>query len=96
MIASQHGGSSFLGEIWFAEAPSPMGPWKSARKIVTHDKQTFYNPTQHPFFDQQGGRIVYFEGTFCNTFSGNPYQTPRYDYNQIMYRLDLADPRLKF
>jgi hypothetical protein len=21
--------------------------------------------------------------------------TPRYEYNQIMYRLDLADPRLK-
>ena len=25
--------------------------------------------------------------------SGDP--TPRYDYNQIMYRLDLADERLK-
>ena len=24
----------------------------------------------------------------------NPNQTPRYDYNQIMYRLDLADTRL--
>jgi hypothetical protein len=27
-------------------------------------------------------------------FSGNPDKTPRYDYNQVMYRLDLADPRL--
>ena len=24
-------------------------------------------------------------------FSGNPDQTPRYEYNQIMYRLDLSD-----
>jgi hypothetical protein len=48
----------------------------------------------HPFFDQEGGRIIYFEGTYASTFSGNTNPTPRYDYNQIMYRLDLADPRL--
>ena len=45
-------------------------------------------------FDQEGGRIIYFEGTYTNSFSGNPFKTPRYDYNQMMYRLDLADPRL--
>jgi hypothetical protein len=95
MIAVEVGGaSSLLGEVWFAESPSPTGPWRWARKIVTHDKYTFYNPKQHPFFDQKGGQILYFEGTYANTFSGNPVQTPRYDYNQIMYRLDLADPRL--
>ena len=27
--------------------------------------------------------------------SGNPTPTPRYEYNQLMYRLDLSDPRLK-
>ena len=41
-----------------------------------------------------GGRIIYFEGTYTNTFSGNPQPTPRYEYNQMMYRLDLADERL--
>ena len=51
--------------------------------------------SQHAFFDQEGGRYVYFEGTYTNMFSGNPCQTPRYEYNQIMYRLDLADERLK-
>ena len=45
-------------------------------------------------FDQDGGRLIYFEGTYTHTFSGNDNATPRYDYNQIMYRLDLADPRL--
>ena len=25
---------------------------------------TFYNPTQHPFFDQDKGRQIYFEGTY--------------------------------
>ncbi len=95
MIATQHGGSSPLGEVWYAEAAEPTGPWRRARKIVTHDRYTFYNPVQHPYFDQEGGRWIYFEGTYANTFSGNPEATPRYDYNQIMYRLDLAEPRLQ-
>ena len=37
---------------------------------------------------------MYFEGTYAETFSGAPSKTPRYDYNQVMYRLDLSDPRL--
>jgi hypothetical protein len=95
-IAVQAGGSSsYLGEVWFLEAADPTGPWRWAKKIITHDKYTFYNPAHHPFFDQDGGRIVYFEGTYANTFSGNPDATPWYDYNQVMYRLDLADPRLR-
>ncbi|MBI5818943.1 MAG: hypothetical protein HZA88_08135 [Verrucomicrobia bacterium] len=96
MIAvAQGGGSSFLGEVYYAEAPELTGPWLRAKKILTHSQYTFYNPVQHPFFDQSGGRVIYFEGTYAETFSGNPVATPRYDYNQIMYRLDLADPRLK-
>jgi hypothetical protein len=95
MIFTERGGSSsFLGEVWYTEAPSPEGPWQRATKIVTHHKYTFYNPLQHPFFDSADGHFIYFEGTYVNTFSGNPIATPRYDYNQIMYRLDLADARL--
>jgi hypothetical protein len=94
MIACEQGGTSALGEIWYSEADAAEGPWRRAAKIVTHDKYTFYNPAHHPFFDQEGGRVIYFEGTYTHQFSGNPDATPRYDYNQIMYRLDLADPRL--
>lgn len=96
MIFVQAGGTSYLGEVWYAEAATPEGPWRTAKKILTHDRYTFYNPTQHPFFDQQGGRILYFEGTYTNQFTGTPETppTPRYEYNQIMYRLDLADRRL--
>ena len=36
--------------------------------------------------------MIFFEGTYTTTFSGNDDPTPRYDYNQVMYRLDLADP----
>jgi hypothetical protein len=90
-----YGESSALGEIWYAEADTPVGPWAYTRKIMTHDKYSFYNPKHHPLFDQDGGRTIYLEGTYTWTFSGTEDKaTPRYDYNQIMYRLDLADPRM--
>jgi hypothetical protein len=96
MIGVQTGGRSFLGEVWFAAADSPFGPWRQVKRIVTHRKYSFYNPAQLPFFDEAGGRYVYFEGTYSSTFSGNDHPTPLYDYNQMMYRLDLADSRLNF
>jgi hypothetical protein len=94
MIAEETGGTSLLGEIWYAEADSPLGPWVYARKVVTHDNYSFYNPAQHPQLAQAGGRLIYFEGTYSTFFTNNLYPTPRYDYNQIMYRLDLEDPWL--
>jgi hypothetical protein len=94
MIFVEWGGTSFLGEEWYAEAPAPTGPWAYAVKVATHPRYSFYNPKQHPYFDEHGGRVIYFEGTYSHTFSGNHEQTPRYDYNQLMYRLDLADSRL--
>jgi hypothetical protein len=94
-IFTQFGGStSQLGEIYYAEADTPAGPWAYARKVLTHDRYTFYNPAHHPFFDQDGGRKIYFEGTYTAQFSGATELTPRYEYNQMMHRLDLADPRL--
>lgn len=94
MIFGQSFGSSLLGEIWYAEADGLMGPWDAARKIVTHDRYSFYNPKHHPFLDREGGRVIHFEGTYTQSFSGNPEATPLYDYNQILYRLRLDDPRL--
>jgi hypothetical protein len=94
ICVESYGSTSLLGEVWYAEADTPLGPWVYGRKIVTHDKYSFYNPKQHPMFDKDGGRIIFFEGTYTTTFSGNPDPTPRYDYNQVMYQLDLSDPRL--
>jgi hypothetical protein len=94
IAVESYGTKSALGEIWFAEADTPVGPWVYARKILGHDKYSFYNPKQHPMFAKDGGRVIFFEGTYTTTFSGNPETTPRYDYNQIMYQLDLSDPRL--
>ncbi|MEE2946951.1 MAG: hypothetical protein VX392_01410 [Verrucomicrobiota bacterium] len=94
MVISESFGSSMLGEIWFAEAASPEGPWVYARKIVTHDDYSFYNPKQHPYFAKDGGVTLFFEATYTASFSGNKHPTPLYDYNQIMYRLQLDDLRL--
>ncbi|WP_406699340.1 hypothetical protein V5E97_10755 [Singulisphaera sp. Ch08] len=94
MITVEVGGTSFLGEVWFATADSPLGPWVYARKVVTHDNYSFYNPKQHPMWNEEGGRSLFFEGTYTHTFTDNKDATPRYDYNQVMYRLDLAAPQL--
>lgn len=95
MIFNQEEGkSSHLGEVWYAESESLVGPWTTAHHIVSHNKYSFYNPRQHPYFAAEGGRVIYFEGTYSTFFAGNTEQTPRYDYNQILYRLDLGDERL--
>jgi hypothetical protein len=39
--------------------------------------------------------LLYFEGTYTAQFANRPEPTPRYDYNQVLYRLDLNDPALK-
>jgi hypothetical protein len=96
MLAGEAGGkSSYLGEVWYAEARHPTGPFAKAVKVVTHDRQSFYNVCHHAFLDRAGGRVVHFEGTYTSDFSGNPYKTPRYDYNQVLYRLDVDDARLR-
>lgn len=94
LIAVEQGGTSFLGEVWYAEADQPTGPFGPAVKIVSHNRYSFYNPLHHVELDAEGGRLIHFEGTYTHTFSGNPERTPRYDYNQVLYRLDLSDKRL--
>ena len=96
LLAGQIGGkSSHLGEVWYSEADHPTGPFPTAVKVLTHDRQTFYNVVHHQFLDRDGGRTIHFEGTYTNDFSGNPDKTPRYNYNQMLYRLDLDAAGLK-
>jgi hypothetical protein len=83
------GQPSHLGEVWYAEADSMTGPWTTAVKIATHPGYSFYNPRQHVPWDRDEGRYIYFEGTYTKMFSGTQTPTPRYEYNQLLYRLDL-------
>ncbi len=94
VFTQMKGTSSPLGEIWYAESENPIGPWGSAVKVVTHDNYTFYNPKLHPELTGGESAILLFEGTFTRMFAKHPDPLPRYDYNQIMYRLDLDDPEL--
>lgn len=90
ILVETYGNPGMLGEVWYTESDTPEGPFYYGQKIATHDRINLYNPVHHSFFDQQGGRIIFFEGTFTSTFDiGHP--VPYYNYNQLMYRLDLND-----
>lgn len=96
MIAGRHGGeNSLLGDIYYLEANQPEGPWHKAIRVATHHNYSFYNPYHHIEFDQKDGQIIYFQGTYTNTFSATKTPTPGYNYNQIIYQIDLADPRIQ-
>lgn len=88
------GKPSAIGELWYAEADAPTGPWGPAVKVVTHADYSFYNPCLHVDLSPGDSPVLLFEGTYTREFSGNPVPTPRYNYNQILFRLDLDDPRL--
>lgn len=78
--------------IWYAEADTPVGPWTYARNVACH-KSFLYNPTQHPFFDEEGGKSIFFEGTFTK-FMSQEEIVPKYDYNQLMYKLSLENEQV--
>ena len=88
------GKPSAFGELWYAESRSPTGPWGPAIKVLTHDNYTFYNPRLHPELTLKDSPVLIFEGTYTQQFADRPQPTPRYDYNQILYRLDLDEPAL--
>lgn len=88
------GKPSAFGELWYAEATSPFGPWGTAVKVLSHDHYTFYNPRIHPEFTSGNSSHLFFEGTYTIQFSDGKQPTPRYDYNQVLYRLDLDDAGL--
>jgi len=86
--------SEDFGDVYYAEATQPEGPYGRAVKIIHHDQYNFYNVATHTFFNQESGRVIYVEGTYTDAFTGAKEKTPRYNYNQVMYRLRLDDPRL--
>jgi hypothetical protein len=84
-----------LGNLWYAEADSPMGPWGKAVQVLSHENYTFYNPRVHSEWFDAKSPVLIFEGTYTMQFANHPEPTPRYDYNQILYRLDLDGEALK-
>lgn len=90
MIFTQIGGeSSFLGEVWYTSSESPLGPWDAPTPVVTHKNYSFYNPIIYEHALNQESPYLYFEGTYTAEFADHAEKTPRFDYNQVLYRLDL-------
>jgi len=83
-----------LGATWVAYSDTLMGPWVYATELIAHENYTFYNPRRYPFYDLDGGATIHFEATYTRAFSGSDDRTPRYDYNQLMCRVDLTEPQL--
>ncbi len=54
------GKPSVFGELWYAEADAPTGPWGKAVKVLTHENYTFYNPRLHPEFTPTNSPILHF------------------------------------
>lgn len=95
-VFMQHfGKASSFGELWYAEAQNPLGDWGPAVHILTHDNYTFYNPRIQTELLPANADFLLFEATYTEQFANRPPPTPRYDYNQMLYRLDLDDPQLK-
>lgn len=96
VFVQRFGKPSLIGEVWYAESNSPTGPWRHAVKVLSHENYTFYNPRLHADLTVQSegdppSPVLLFEGTYTKEFSGNSTPTPRYDYNQVMYRIDLNE-----
>lgn len=95
-VFMQHFGEpSAFGELWYAEADAPTGPWGKAVKVLSHDNYTFYNPRVHAESLTADSPVLLFEGTYTSQFTSRAHPTPRYDYTQLLYRLDLDDPALE-
>ena len=80
------------GEQYFAEAHQITGPWENATLVATHgsSKYSCYNPVLLPYMDEEEGRVVYHSCTFTHSFSGAKAVVPKYDYNNLVFRLDLS------
>ncbi len=95
ILQQKFGDTSPFGEVWYLEGASPAGPWGPAIKVATHQNYTFYNVQIDSHLADPDDPFLLFEGTYVTTFTDNQNKTPRYDYNQVLYRLDLDDPALE-
>ena len=85
-MASAHADA---GERKVTAPQPPASIWANATKVATHNTSglSCYNPLQHSFYSTPSR--IFFSCTFVNTFSGVKEKEPLYDYNNIMFGLDL-------
>jgi len=91
VFMEKFGKPSTFGEVWYAESDSPFEGWERAVKILTHDNYTFYNVVIDSYLTPPNADFLLFEGTYTTHFADRPIPTPRWEYNQVLYRLDFKD-----
>ena len=91
VFMEKFGKPSVFGEVWYAESDSPFEGWGRAVKILTHDNYTFYNVVIDHLLTPPDADFLLFEGTYTHQFTDHAAPTPRWEYNQVLYRLDLKD-----
>ncbi|MGN0847013.1 MAG: hypothetical protein ACI4RA_06480 [Kiritimatiellia bacterium] len=92
VLQQKFGKPSGFGEVWYAESATPYGPWTNVVKIATHDNYAFYNPILHMEGEsERNADYLLFEGTYSDAFANHPPRTPRWNYTQVLYRLDFKD-----
>jgi hypothetical protein len=78
-------------------AHNSTGSTLSPQGSITSRATNLYNPTQHPFLTDplSSPTTIFFSGTYCTSFAPQEHKTPLYDYNSLMYRVDLGPLFLK-
>jgi len=82
------------GEIWFAEADTPVGPWVTRAESCRTTITTFTTRPSILSSIRTADAGFISRAPTPRVSQGRRKKTPRYDYNQIMYRLALDDSRL--
>jgi hypothetical protein len=79
------------GEIYYAEGDTLTSGWSNATLVITHAESGYscYNPFHIPQLDANGGARIFITCTMTNSFSRNAHKEPKYDYNNMVFALDL-------
>ena len=81
-----------VGRGFFTENRKSLRALKSSK--LPRIKDVLLQPGAASIWDK-GGRVISFEGTYVTIFLGHEHSMPRYDYNQLLYRLDLEHGSLR-
>jgi len=74
IFVEHFGKPSLLGEVWYAEADSPPGPWGGDVKVLSHQEYTFYNPRIHPALTPGDSPVCFLKALTPSRFPGRKNQ----------------------
>ena len=84
---------TILGEVWYTEADTPVGPWVYGACESLRTTTTAFTIRDIIRFLTRRGGVHFFEGSFATIYSKAVDKTPRYDYDQLMSGSSMGDPQ---